>query len=535
MRIVELLIENLEDELGVSEVALVNEPAIEVPFFAFNEDKVDDAITYQIIKLAMNELFVESLPGESKEDYLQRCIPVLKSEGYDDSQATAICHDTFQLKKKDTVDEFASYTDYPESATNAARRALEWRDSHPDNDCGTRVGWARANQLANRRPISEETIARMASFARHLQHEDVPYSEGCGGLMVDAWGGRAGIEWAQNKLEDIREEQSKDVFSFYDDLPVNVQDKLLERLSETGISLKKLQDQGWVVVKEEKLSKEDFALPSRIDSNPDKPTNDMRGQYKILYQYDVMAGKGPKIQSNTRKFCRRLINLDLLFRKEDIDRMTIKGANSEEFGYYNIFQYKGSYNCRHFWKKIYLYNKKEDDQGDIKSLQPQTIANIPSANVSIGVDSSIPDNDVQVAFKKTKFALDEDKRITVGPLMIPDRLIFRVDENDEPFYVYFSKDTIQKIANKLMKDKLVDKMNLEHDQDTPVDGYMLETWLIDDPENDKANIYGFDNLPQGTWMGMYKIEDENVWQMVKDGKVTGFSVEGYFADRAIQN
>ena len=62
--------------------------------------------------------------------------------------------------------------------------------------------------MAKGEPISEETIARMASFARHLQYKDVPYSEGCGGLMVDAWGGQAGIEWAQNKLESIREESS---------------------------------------------------------------------------------------------------------------------------------------------------------------------------------------------------------------------------------------------------------------------------------------------------------------------------------------
>ena len=97
------------------------------------------------------------------------------------------------------------------SAKNAAKRALEWRDNNPDQTCGTRVGWARANQLAKGENISEETIARMSSFARHLQYKDVPYSEGCGGLMVDAWGGQAGIEWAKNKLESIREESDADV------------------------------------------------------------------------------------------------------------------------------------------------------------------------------------------------------------------------------------------------------------------------------------------------------------------------------------
>lgn len=96
-----------------------------------------------------------------------------------------------------------SYTDYPQAATNNAKRALKWAEENGWGSCGTPVGKARANQLAKREPISRDTIARMASFARHLQHENVPYEEGCGGLMVDSWGGREGIEWAQRKLQEI--------------------------------------------------------------------------------------------------------------------------------------------------------------------------------------------------------------------------------------------------------------------------------------------------------------------------------------------
>jgi len=96
-----------------------------------------------------------------------------------------------------------SYTDYPESATNNAKRAIEWAEKNGWGSCGEATGKARANQLANREPISRDTIARMASFKRHQQHKDVPYSEGCGGLMYDAWGGTSGIEWAINKLKEI--------------------------------------------------------------------------------------------------------------------------------------------------------------------------------------------------------------------------------------------------------------------------------------------------------------------------------------------
>jgi hypothetical protein len=95
-----------------------------------------------------------------------------------------------------------SYNDYPDSASNNAKRAIEWKEKN-GSDCGTRVGWTRAGQLARKENISRDTIARMASFKRHQQNKDVPYSEGCGGLMWDAWGGTSGIEWAINKLKKI--------------------------------------------------------------------------------------------------------------------------------------------------------------------------------------------------------------------------------------------------------------------------------------------------------------------------------------------
>ena len=96
-----------------------------------------------------------------------------------------------------------TYNDYPESASNNAKKALKWAEENGWGECGTAVGKARANQLANKENISRDTIARMASFKRHQQNKDVPYSEGCGGLMWDAWGGTSGIEWAINKLKQI--------------------------------------------------------------------------------------------------------------------------------------------------------------------------------------------------------------------------------------------------------------------------------------------------------------------------------------------
>lgn len=101
-----------------------------------------------------------------------------------------------------------SYNDYPKAASENARRALKYRkESGNPRGCGTPVGWQRANQLANRESLSERTVKRMASFNRHRQNKDVPYDEGCGGLMWDAWGGTAGVDWAIRKSQQIDEEK----------------------------------------------------------------------------------------------------------------------------------------------------------------------------------------------------------------------------------------------------------------------------------------------------------------------------------------
>ena len=110
-----------------------------------------------------------------------------------------------ELKEDLAKEELESYTDYPQGATNNAKRALKWVEENGWGSCGEATGKNRANQLANREPISRDTIARMASFKRHQQHKDVPYSEGCGGLMWDAWGGSAGVNWASRKLKQLEE------------------------------------------------------------------------------------------------------------------------------------------------------------------------------------------------------------------------------------------------------------------------------------------------------------------------------------------
>ena len=97
-----------------------------------------------------------------------------------------------------------TYTDYPKQASENAKIALRWAEENGWGSCGTAVGKARANQLANGEALSEDTIARMSAFERHRQNSQKELGDGCGRLMWLAWGGDAGVEWASRKLEQIR-------------------------------------------------------------------------------------------------------------------------------------------------------------------------------------------------------------------------------------------------------------------------------------------------------------------------------------------
>jgi len=171
-----------------------------------------DALTEGEIMELYNEFVIEPKSGESEDEFIGRCIANEINAGYENDQAAAICYSKWNemgsdKKKAEKLAE--SYTDYPQAASENAKIALRWVDENGWGDCGTAVGKIRANQLANREPISRDTIARMAAFARHLQWEDKQLGDGCGKLMLYAWGGREGIEYAQRKLKEIDEEKKK--------------------------------------------------------------------------------------------------------------------------------------------------------------------------------------------------------------------------------------------------------------------------------------------------------------------------------------
>ena len=245
---------------------------------------------------------------------------------------------------------FESYNDYPESAKNNACKVLRWRDEHGDEVQGmTQVGWTRANQLCKGENISEETIARMASFARHRENaevapefKDTPWKDK-GYVAWLGWGGTSGVEWASSKLDSIRNNMSKQYFQI---------------------------------------------------------------------------------------------------------------SSDEQF-----------------------------------------------------------------------------KKIVLGPAMIPDQKIFRKDELGNPYYVFFSAETIKMIAEKYMRNKLIDNNDQMHDGKAIKDIHVLESW-IKESDNDKSTDYGYGELPKGTWFVSMKVNNDAIWEKVKSKKLNGFSVSGFFSEEA---
>ena len=137
---------------------------------------------------------------------------------------------------------------------------------------------------------------------------------------------------------------------------------------------------------------------------------------------------------------------------------------------------------------------------------------------------------------KQYFQIDNDeKRIILGPAMIPDQKIFRKDNQGNPYYVFFSPETIRMIAEKYMKNQYTRNNDLMHDGEAVRDVYVIESWIKED-ENDKSIKYGYEDLPIGTWMIAMKIaktpKGNEVWNKVKDGTLNGFSVSGFFSEEA---
>ena len=141
-----------------------------------------------------------------------------------------------------------------------------------------------------------------------------------------------------------------------------------------------------------------------------------------------------------------------------------------------------------------------------------------------------------VALNKDNFLslakIDEEKRMLVGVALVPEKEIPRYSEEDGEYLVFFSKETIEKAQELFMNSLKNNKATLEHKED--VSGVsVIETWIKED-DTDKSNLYGFSDVPIGSRFVKMKIYNDEVWEQVKQNKLRGFSIEGYFVDSVVE-
>lgn len=248
------------------------------------------------------------------------------------------------------------------------------------------------------------------------------------------------------------------------------------------------------------------------------------------YQY-----AGPSAERN---FCKAMLRLNRLYTRDDLrqmasinmseyistgERSTAHGADQNP-----LLDWKSGVNCRHYWNEIQVITQQDGQEIYINKGPARGAAGLSNNQMAPSPNGAVPDN---ARFAHAAFAVeDEDQRIIVAPAMIPNKFILRKDEETgELYYVYFTKKTIREIAERFFKKSYQNNTDVNHNGDVVADNTLLESWIIDDPKFDKSAKYGF-NLPVGSWMLSYRINNEETWQQIKRGELKGLSVEGMFIE-----
>ena len=443
---------------------------------------------------ASKEEFVDPRGGESEDDFLGRCIPKLLSEGYDQEQAAAICYSSYREryeKDKRTIQTYVS----------RLFQLLGELDGLPVFATPTEA--SEVAKIAGCEGYHEHQVGEFVVYMPCEEHDP----------SMDEMLNEAYEEWLKGQEKS------------WDNLSPEEQSELLKQLEQMG--------------EEDVIFKREFINTSAIRSaaKPDEVSFMDSPNTRIRYKY-----VGPR-DSKNRDFCRFLLDIDKVYRKEDINNMSLAGPNTG-FGpgpknnFYNIFLYKGGKYCRHNWEVItQFFEPKFDKWGRYETTDVQRpfdlLTNPASGLALIGGQVVNPSDIVTSRFSRQEF---QDQQIIAGPLMIPDKLIERYDEKDGKYYVYFSEETIKKIAYKFMQKKYTDSTNIEHDSNKTFDDvFVVESWIVADPKRDKSLIYsGGKEYAKGTWYGMMKVKNNLLWNdYIKSGELKGFSVEGFFLDELL--
>lgn len=149
--------------------------------------------------------------------------------------------------------------------------------------------------------------------------------------------------------------------------------------------------------------------------------------------------------------------------------------------------------------------------------------------ISLVAEPAIESDWVALSTQYNFQTTDKERRIVMGPALIPDKPIYR-RKDDHEFHIWFSKETVRKAMELYFKAGNQSRATLEHE--VPLNGTtVIESWIVEDPKMDKSALHGM-SVPRGTWMVSMKIDSEPIWnEWVKENRIRGFSIEGMFTRR----
>ena len=323
------------------------------------------------------------------------------------------------LEEFDAITKFDTYNDYPKAASKNAQTALNWAEKNGWGSCGTAVGKKRANQLAKGDNISRDTIARMAAFERHRKNSKKKLGDGCGRLMWLAWGGDAGIAWAQRKLKQIDAEKmsacscfsnDEDISDLFDKIGVpeenyeiienfdinydtdgspiefaTEEQGVIQRVLKTiltnpliaatgisevlGLNFEELVGAINILSTSDLITIEgsDIGLTNvgeRVAKTIDLP------ETEVKYRYELRPDAPPlKAGGESRDFCRKMMAKKRLWSKKEIDVMRNDMRSSGIADVTDVWLSRGGWYrkpntstsvpyCRHIWKQVLVRKKK---------------------------------------------------------------------------------------------------------------------------------------------------------------------------------
>jgi len=525
--------------------------------------------------------------GETEDEYISRCIPVIIGEGYLQDQAAAICYsdwrkrfegcgcsDEVEMKapcwdgyeqygtkivdgrevpncipiqqSTEQLDIFGYTTRFFHLCPGAMETFTHLMDMNPDEET---IGMIRSAALQADRvfEIENEVLENGISTQKQLDEAIILVND-FKDLMreIDEELGMIhNVDYMDGHIELIgsylRNSEDFSFIGYLDNTPYFecldgncdiTHNKLHFSKDSEGHELFEAMD----VLKNE--DEKQFMEFFQILSKGRTETDIKRINHKdptVYYKYKVKVfGK-----SDTRKECKD--REDRYFRRAEIyalQNAALKYGHEKQP--YSKWTWKFGPNCVHAWEKHTFLRRNSTNNGWAEGQ-----AGTANAELALkGYWSEETKRKSELAYiisqqnmsKKVGFKSEKEKRMLYSPAMIPNLLIPRFDETtNEKYYVRFKPEVIEKIQQRFMIDQRLRATNYEHDDDQPFnDMVLVESWIVSG-DKDKAYQLGFtkEQVPLGSWMVGYKILDSDegdvIWNdYIKTGLVKGLSIQGDF-------